>query len=117
MEAYIEFNFEQELMILARSRWPILVALGVGSQGAMLLLMRRGNAQGVMLFSRDEDERELYFRELRRQEKFIQRRQSDVAVAYRVSEQLRGPARRMVEPFPFAKDVLGWIAAKRAPKF
>jgi hypothetical protein len=31
-----------------------------------------------------------------------------VAVAYRGSEQLGGPARRMVDTFPFAKDVLGW---------
>jgi hypothetical protein len=48
-------------MMLAKSLWPILVALGVISQGFILLLMRQGNAQGVMLFFRDEGEKQLYF--------------------------------------------------------
>ncbi|KAF8243118.1 hypothetical protein K440DRAFT_637818 [Wilcoxina mikolae CBS 423.85] len=69
LKAYIEFNFQDQLMMLAKSRWPILVALGVGGQVFILLLMRWGNAQGVMLFSRDESVRELYFRRIRIQGK------------------------------------------------
>lgn len=70
--------FDENLKELTKTKWPILVAVGVGGQAVMLVLMSWGNEQGVLVFCRKEKEREAYFVDvLATQTKTIERRCSD----------------------------------------
>ena len=73
-------HFKATLTNLTKTKWPILVALGVGGQAIAMLLLSWGNEQAVFLFCRKEDERDRYFEQLEQQEKQITRRRSDATI-------------------------------------
>ncbi|KAI5850824.1 hypothetical protein BZA05DRAFT_445207 [Tricharina praecox] len=80
--AYVEvhsFYFDANLRTLTMTKWPILVAVGLGGQAIMLVIMGWGNSQGVLLlFCREEKEQEEYFvNVLPMQVKTIERRCSE----------------------------------------
>jgi len=80
-DAYVEVQsdyFDKTLRELTKTEWPILVALGVGGQAVMVMLMGWGNSQGALLFCRSERERDKYFEKLLlTQAKTIERRCSE----------------------------------------